>query len=101
VSIADRQAGVALATIGSMAQHVVCDRQGRIGFSPQLLSYAGLGVKEKVVLVGAVTTIQVWSPALWDEQRMDSDKCLDVIQALQEKPEDSGRVLQALIGRNA
>jgi len=84
VSFADTRAAIALATIGSMAQQCVCDRQGRIVLPVQLLQHAGLS--DKAVLLGAVTTVQIWEPKVWQTTCMDSDSGLDVLQAIQEQP---------------
>lgn len=93
VSFADRQAAVALATIGSMAEEVCCDRQGRIALSPQLLVHAGIG--GKALLIGAVTTIQIWDPTTWQANQMDSETCLDVLQAIQERHDDLTEILRS------
>lgn len=78
-------AGVALASLAHMAQTVICDSQGRIALTPELISYAGL--QKNVVLVGAFTTIQIWSPEEWNKSKMGTDSCLDILQAIQEKPD--------------
>ncbi len=95
VSFADSQSAMALATIGSMAQHVVCDKQGRIALSPQLISHAA--IDDKVVLLGAVTTVQIWNPDVWESRRMDSDVGLDALQAIQERPDDLSAVLKRAV----
>ena len=94
VSFADAQAAVALATIGSMAVLCQPDKQGRISLTQKLMDHAG--ISSGAVILGAVTTIQIWEPALWKKRRMDSQKGLDVIQTLQEKPDALGDVLGAL-----
>ena len=96
VSFADAQAAVALATIGSMAVMCEPDKQGRISLTQKLMEHAG--IRGSAVLLGAVTTIQIWEPARWNKRRMDSQQGLDVIQALQEKPDALGAVLGALGG---
>jgi MraZ protein len=92
VSFADPQAAIALATIGSMAQECVCDRQGRISLTPKLLAHAG--IEDRAVLLGSVTSIQIWRPETWEARRMDSESCLDVIQAVQERPDDFTQILR-------
>ena len=94
VSFADAQAAVALATIGSMAVLCQPDKQGRISLTQKLMEHAG--IRSGAVLLGAVTTIQIWEPGRWNKRRMDSQKGLDVIQALQEKPDALGAVLGVL-----
>ncbi|MBT3377882.1 MAG: hypothetical protein HN742_29350 [Lentisphaerae bacterium] len=86
VSFADQQAARALATIGSMAQEIRCDRQGRFSVTPKLLAHAD--ITDRALLLGSVTTIQVWAPAVWREQQMGSEDCLNVLQAIQERPDD-------------
>jgi MraZ protein len=95
VSFADAEASVALATIGSMAQEVLCDNQGRFALSPRLMSHAGIA--DKVLLLGSVTTIQVWEPGMWQAQRMDSELGLKVMKALQERPDDFTEVFRRAI----
>ena len=94
VSFADAQAAVALATIGSMAVLCQPDKQGRIGLTQKLMEHAG--IRGGAVLLGAVTTVQIWEPARWKKRRMNSQQGLDVIQALQEQPDALGAVLGAL-----
>lgn len=99
VSFADAQAGVALASIGALAADCRTDGQGRITLTPELMAHAGIG--DRAVLVGAFTTIQVWEPESWRRRRMDSGRSLDVIQALQERPDDLARVLRGIVGTAA
>lgn len=96
VSFADAQAAVALASIGALAADARSDGQGRITLTPELMSHAG--ITERATLVGAFTTIQLWNPAAWRARRMDSGRSLDVIQALQERPDDLAQVLRGLAG---
>lgn len=95
VSFADAQAAVALAGIGSMAQEVTCDKQGRISINAKLLEHAG--ITDSALLIGAVTTIQIWEPAAWNDQKMDSESGLDVIQAIQERPDDFADVIRRTV----
>ncbi len=97
VSFADAQAAVALATVGSMAVRCEPDKQGRISLTPKLMEHAG--IRGQALLLGAVTTIQVWEPKRWEARRMDSQKGLDVLQALQERPDALGAVLGSLAGK--
>jgi MraZ protein len=41
------------------------DKQGRIGISPLLRAYAGLG--KDVVVIGVMDRIEIWDPARWTE----------------------------------
>ncbi len=95
VSFADSRAAVGLATIGSMAQDCTCDRQGRISLTPRLMEHAE--ISEKVVMIGAVATIQIWNPQVWSQKRIDSDSGLDVIQAIQERGDDLGDILSQAV----
>ena len=63
VSFADPGASLALARLGAMAQECRCDSQGRIPVPQRLIDYADL--KDNAVMVGALTTIQIWSPEKW------------------------------------
>ncbi len=99
VSFADAPAAMALATVGSMAAGCDADKQGRIILTQRLMEHAGLS--DRAVLVGAVTTIQIWEPSAWGRRRMDSNRGLDVIQALQERPGNWNEVLTGLIRPNA
>lgn len=95
VSFADAQAAVALATIGGMAQEVTCDRQGRLALNPKLMAHAG--IVDKALLIGAVTTIQIWEPQTWQARRMDSDAGLDVLQAIQERSDDLTEIIKKAV----
>ena len=86
---------VGLATIGSMAQQVICDKQGRIPVAPKLMQHAGIA--SKAILVGAVTTIQIWEPAAWEAQKLDSEAALDVLQAIQERPDDFSEIVRKAV----
>ena len=95
VSFADGQAAVALATIGSMAQEIRCDRQGRMSLSQKLMDHAG--IVDKALMLGAVTTIQIWEPGRWQRQRMNSEAGLDALQAIQERPDDFSEALHRAV----
>lgn len=92
ISFADNQAAVAMASIGSMAQECLCDKQGRFALNKKLMEHAQL--QERVLLLGAVTTIQIWNPDIWRDKQVDSETGLDVLQALQERPDDINDVLK-------
>jgi DNA-binding transcriptional regulator/RsmH inhibitor MraZ len=76
-----------MGTIGSLGEKVVCDRQGRFTLTPKLMAHAG--ITNKALLIGAITTIQIWEPAIWEERKMSNEASLDVIEALQEQPTDN------------
>lgn len=62
-SIADSQARQFARILGSQSQLVVWDSVGRIRIKDELLEMAGL--KEHVVLVGAIQGFELWNPDLW------------------------------------
>ena len=82
-SFADPSAALALARLGAMAQECRCDKQGRIPVPQRLIDYAGL--KDAVIMVGALTTIQLWSPEKWARYRMADETVLDEIQKISER----------------
>ena len=92
VSFADGKAARALAQIGSIAQECVCDKQGRITLTPELMTYAGLS--DKALLLGAVTFVQIWQPEKWRSQQMETEDCLDIIQSIQEEPDELNQILR-------
>ncbi|MCK5843973.1 MAG: division/cell wall cluster transcriptional repressor MraZ, partial [Victivallales bacterium] len=96
VSFADSGASLALARLGSMAQECKCDRQGRFAIPQKLLEYAGL--KEAAVMVGALTTIQIWSPENWSEHRATDESVLDEIQKIGERSESLADALKSSLG---
>jgi len=97
VSFADAASSLALVRIGSVAQECECDSQGRISIPQKLIEQSGL--KNQVVLVGAVTTIQIWSKVNWNLfQKSDQNDVLDVIQKIGERPDDLVNILKGLSG---
>jgi len=82
-SFADPAASLALARLGAMARECKCDKQGRIPIPQRLMEYASLG--DSVVMVGALTTIQIWSPEVWMKFRMADEAVLDEIQRIGER----------------
>ncbi len=83
VSFADSSASLALARLGSMTQESRCDKQGRFQIPQQLLEFAGLN--ESVIMVGALTTVQIWSPETWNKFRTADETVLDEIQKIGER----------------
>lgn len=61
----DKQASLALRVFGENAEQAMLDVQGRIRIKDRLLGFAGL--KDKVVMIGAMNRVQLWSPALQPE----------------------------------
>ncbi len=80
----DAEADRARASIGSFSAEAVCDKQGRIRLTGRLMEYAGLQVGDRALLIGAVTTIQIWKPERWQTIRMDADASLGVLKHLSE-----------------
>jgi MraZ protein len=92
VSFADSSASLALARLGSMAQECKCDKQGRIPIPQRLLDYGGLG--DVAVMVGALTSIQIWAPENWAKYRATDESVLDEIQKIGEKSESIMELLK-------
>jgi len=82
-SFANADASRALAVIGANSQMISCDKQGRFQINEKLMIHAN--IENRVVLVGAMTDIQIYSPNVWQELHMNSGDCLDVIQGIQEQ----------------
>lgn len=82
-SFADSSASLALARLGAMTQECRCDKQGRIPLPQRLIDYAEL--EDAVIMVGALTNIQLWSPEKWEKYRMADETVLDEIQKLSER----------------
>lgn len=61
-SMADRKVMEFTRTLGSAADLVSWDTQGRVRIKDKLLSFAGIG--EQVQLVGAMDKFQLWNPDL-------------------------------------
>jgi len=80
VSLTNGPVGRALALLGSRAQEVSCDKQGRIGLSAKLKAYGSFD--SEVVMVGAFTHAQIWTKEAWDAQADDTEGVLDVIDGL-------------------
>lgn len=90
VSFADGKAARAMAKIGSMASECRCDKQGRIRLTGKLLNHAG--ITDKALLLGAVSSIQIWSPEAWARGDLDSESTLDVVQEIQERSDDLSEI---------
>ena len=82
-SFADSSASLALARLGSMAQECRCDKQGRFKIPKRLLEFSSL--KDSAIMVGALTTIQIWSPDQWNKYRTADETVLDEIQRIGER----------------
>jgi MraZ protein len=77
----DKGAGSALRVLGENSEQVMLDVQGRIRIKDRLLKFALL--EEKVVMVGALNRVQLWSPALLpEEETVDQAKLAEACEAL-------------------
>ena len=98
VSIVDPKASIALAKLGASAKECRCDKQGRIALSEKLLEYAkikkGKEVDSDLVLIGAFNNIQIWSKDNWNKQQMSDSEVLDVLQKIEELPDDLTNLLK-------
>lgn len=60
-SMADEELSEALEAIGRQTHHTICDKQGRINLTPELMNFAGL--TDQVVLNGVFSEFRLVSPA--------------------------------------
>jgi len=63
LSLANREAQLALAKIGARARDCRCDKQGRIKLDRAMLD--SIGVKTQLKLIGALTHIKLCAPEVW------------------------------------
>ena len=90
ISLADARLQRDLALYASRAQNCICDKQGRIQLSPQLMNHGGF--KDKIVLVGALSLIQLWTPERWEAaNRAEDNNYFDVMQRINEIPDPDRR----------
>jgi len=95
ISFADPAASLAFARLGASGQECECDKQGRIQIPQKLIEQAGL--KNQVVMIGSLTTIQIWSKENWNLfGKSDQNDVLDVIQKIGERPDDLKDILKGL-----
>ncbi|NOY81826.1 MAG: hypothetical protein GXP31_12590 [Kiritimatiellaeota bacterium] len=94
----DAKVADALAFVGSKGHDSTCDTQGRISLTPQLMEHAGLEPQAKVVLVGGITTIQVFAPANWQARPKDQDESLNVLQQASGPSAGVAEMLRDLFG---
>ena len=92
VSFADSSASLALARLGAMAQECRCDKQGRFQIPQRLLDFSGL--TDLAVMVGALTTIQIWTPENWDKFRTADESVLDEIQKIGERESSLAEIIR-------
>ena len=87
-----QSASLALARLGSMAQESRCDKQGRFQIPQKLIDFANL--KESAVMVGALTSVQIWSPENWNKVRPADETVLDEIQKIGERADSLTDILK-------
>ncbi len=97
VSLANRNAQVALARIGSRARDCRCDKQGRIKIEKNLLEV--IGVSKQVKLIGAVTHVKLCAPEAWKEQPFADDVYLDEFQRISESGDDLMQTFMDNLGK--
>lgn len=89
MSLADARLQRDLALYASRAQNCICDKQGRIQISQQLMDHGGF--RDKIVLVGALSLIQLWTPERWEAANQDKENdFFDVMQRINEIPDPAG-----------
>jgi len=66
-SLVDPDLSMADRVLGSQAELLAWDSQGRIRLRDDLLEYAQLA--DQVVLVGAFDRMEFWNPRAWEKQR--------------------------------
>lgn len=96
IPFANAETAMALARFGSRAQECICDKQGRLAIPRRLLDYAELA--EQVVLVGAISTIQVWRPERWIEVQGSDEDYLDEVERIGAAPDDFMSALKGGLG---
>lgn len=77
ISIADAEGQRWLKHVGSAAFQTSCDKQGRIKISPKLMAHAQLS--DQTVMVGGMTTVQLMSPEVWEDDAVDMQTVLTQI----------------------
>lgn len=65
LSIADKKGRQLARTLGSRSDWAPWDNQGRMRIKDDLLNYAG--IERRVVLVGSMDHVELWSPERWDD----------------------------------
>lgn len=85
ISFANAKMSLALARFGSKGQDCKCDKQGRVPIPQRLMDYAGL--ENHVVLVGAITHVQIWQPARWSGMQGDEESCFDILEEIGGSPD--------------
>ncbi|HQL09834.1 division/cell wall cluster transcriptional repressor MraZ [Oligosphaera ethanolica] len=74
VAISDPEESNRISGLASHAQEIIPDKHGRFAISPVLFQYAGL--KDKAVMVGALTFGRIMTPETWDLIKPPMDDCL-------------------------
>lgn len=78
----NKSVGEALRVFGESAEQLMLDVQGRIRIRDRLLDFAEL--RDKVVMIGAMNRIQLWSPKLQPEsERVDQSALAAACEVLE------------------
>jgi len=78
----DKGASASLRILGENSEQVMLDVQGRIRIRDRLLKFAML--EERVVMIGALNRVQLWTPALRpEEEAIDQSQLAEACEALQ------------------
>ncbi|MEI7901063.1 MAG: hypothetical protein WCK89_12495 [bacterium] len=78
----DKKSSVAVRVFGENSEQVLLDVQGRIRIRDKLLAFAQL--TDKVVMIGAMNRVQLWSPTLrLDEEVIDQLKLAEACEVLE------------------
>ena len=88
---------MALARIGARSKRCRCDRQGRIALDREMLD--GIGVGDRLMMVGAVTHIRLCSPLVWRKSDGTGiSECLDEIQRVSDGDDPLAGLLSLVNG---
>lgn len=75
--IPDAQKNDAIRNLGSSTFDDTIDKQGRVTLPPLLRTQANISPNENVVLVGALSHLEVWSQSAWDERNKRAQAALE------------------------
>ncbi len=85
-SFAEADTEEALELLGSQSEECVCDSQGRIALTQELMDHAGL--KDSAMLVGAVARAHICAPDRWEKEKKSNDEMLDGVKKITERQDD-------------
>lgn len=90
----------ALALFASSLQMCRSDKQGRIQIAGRLLDHAG--IKDDLILVGAIGNIEVWNPERWLAYKCSAgESYLDIVQSIGESADAPLEQLMSAFGGGA